>query len=112
MKQRSKKIDSSSKVNIGGGSLPVIQPEVGVEKKGKFKRSGHLTDQMLKYNYPKDNNRQPSLFDSLEEATKKAIETVGGVEVTEVVEGIKLSPSETKVIDCLCKLLHENSQTF
>jgi len=28
-----------------------------------------------------------------------------------VVEGIKLSPSETKVIDSLCNLLHENSQT-
>lgn len=79
---------------------------------GKFKRSGHLTDQMLKYNYPKDIKRQPSLFDSLMDSTKKAIETVGGVEVTEIVEGIKLSPSETKVIDCLCKLLHKNSQTL
>ena len=79
-----------------------------VEKKGKFRRSGHLTDQMLKYNYPKD--RQPSLFDNLQSETLKDIE-VAGVEVTEVVEGIKLSPSETKVIDCLCKLLHENSQT-
>jgi len=89
------------------------KPVVGEgEKKGNFKRSGHLTDQMLKYNYPKDSNRQPSLFDTLEDSTKKAIETVGGVEITEIVEGIKLSPSETKVIDCLCKLLHENSQTL
>jgi hypothetical protein len=81
-------------------------------KPGKYKRSGHLTDQILKYNYPKDAKGQLSIFDSLEEATKKAIETVGGVEVTEIVEGIKLSSSETKVIDCLCKLLHENSQTL
>ena len=110
---RSFKIKKTSSINTGGENLPAIQPGVEeVEKKGKFKRSGHLTDQMLKYSYPKDNNRQPSLFDSLEEATKKAIETVGGVEVTEIVEGIKLSPSETKVIDCLCKLLHENSQTL
>ncbi len=78
------------------------------DKKGKFRRSGHLTDQILKYNYPKD--RQPSLFDILQSETLKDIE-VAGVEVTQVVEGIKLSPSETKVIDCLCKLLHENSQT-
>lgn len=78
------------------------------DKKGKFKRSGHLTDQILKYNYPKD--RQPSLFDILQSETLKDIE-VAGVEVTQIVEGIKLSPSETKVIDCLCKLLHENSQT-
>lgn len=79
-----------------------------VEKKGKFKRSGHLTDQILKYNYPKD--RQPSLFDYLKSETLKDIE-VAGLEVAEIVEGIKLSPSETKVIDCLCKLLHETSQT-
>lgn len=77
-------------------------------KKGKFRRSGHLTDQILKYNYPKD--RQPSLFDILQRETLKDIE-VAGVEVAQIVEGIKLSPSETKVIDCLCKLLHEKSQT-
>lgn len=97
---------------LGGGSgftpLPKQEGGVGIDKKGKFRRSGHLTDQILKYNYPKD--RQPSLFDSLQSETLKDIE-VAGVEVTQIVEGIKLSPSETKVIDCLCKLLHENSQT-
>ena len=97
---------------LGGGSVfnPLPKQEGGgeVEKKGKFKRSGHLTDQMLKYNYPKD--RQPSLFDNLQSKTLKDIE-VAGVEVAQIVEGIKLSPSETKIIDCLCKLLHENSQT-
>ena len=64
---------------------------------------------MLKYNYPKD--RQPSLFDNLKSETLNDIE-VAGVERTQVVEGIKLSPSETKIIDCLCKLLHENSQNL
>ena len=94
------------KKRLGSG----ISEEVGVEveKKGKFKRAGHLTDQILKYNYPKD--RQPSLFDNLQSETLKDIE-VAGVEVAQIVEGIKLSPSETKVIDCLCKLLHETSQT-
>ena len=77
-------------------------------KTGKFKRSGHLTDQMLKYDYPNDSKTQLSLFDNLENNTKKAI---GEVKRTEIVEGIKLSPSQTKVIDCLCKLLHETSQT-
>jgi hypothetical protein len=80
-----------------------------VNKKGKFKRSGHLTDQILKYNYPKD--KQPSLFDNLQSETKKDIE-ITGVDIAEVVEGIKLSPPETKIIDCLCKLLHENSQNL
>ena len=83
---------------------------VEVEKKGKFRRSGHLTDQILKYTYPKDKSGQLSLWDVLKDETKTDIE-VAGVEVTQIVEGIKLSPSETKVIDCLCKLLHEKSQT-
>lgn len=86
--------------------MPVVEE---AEKKGKFRRSGHLTDQILKYNYPKD--RQPSLFDVLQNETLKDIE-VAGVEVEQIVEGIKLSPSETKVIDSLCKLLHETSQTI
>jgi hypothetical protein len=76
-------------------------------KTGKFKRSGHLTDQILKYDYPNDSKPQLSLFDNLKDSTKKAI---GEVERKEIVEGIKLSPSQTKVIDCLCKLLHESSQ--
>lgn len=79
--------------------------------KGKFKRSGHLTDQMLKYHYPKDKSSQLNIFDNLQEGIKKEI-AVAGVEVTEIVEGIKLSPSETKIIDCLCKLLHETSQNL
>ena len=116
MSKRAKNINQETALlplpGIGGGAgySPLKKQEggVGVEKKGKFRRSGHLTDQMLKYNYPKD--RQPSLFDNLQSETLKDIE-VAGVEVSQIVEGIKLSPSETKVIDCLCKLLHETSQT-
>lgn len=78
-------------------------------KIGKFKRSGHLTDQMLQYNYPKEKAKQLGIFDRLNQTTKKEIEK-SGIEKKEIVEGIRLSPSETKVIDCLCKLLHENSQ--
>lgn len=76
-------------------------------KKGKFKRAGQLHDQILKYDYPKDN--QLKIWEQLGSDTIKEIE-VAGVEVSEVVEGIKLSPSETKLIDCLCKLLHKSSQ--
>ena len=77
--------------------------------KKQFKRSGHLTDQILKYNYPKDRRSQLNLWETLSDATKKEIST-SKIEVTEVVEGIKLSPSEQKIVDCLCKNLHENSQ--
>lgn len=93
-------------------AAPITQPlEDEIVKKGKFKRSGHLTDQILKYTYPKDKNSQLSIFDFLRDETKKDIE-IAGIKVSEIVEGIKLSPSETKIIDCLCKLLHENSQTL
>jgi len=100
-------------VESGVGFLPGDSgAPTEVIKKGKFKRSGHLTDQILKYRYDKDNSPQLSfLFDSLGDSTKKAIET-SKIERTEIVEGIKLSPSEQKVIDCLCKLLHEKSQTL
>ena len=80
-------------------------------KKGKYKRSSHLTDQILKYNYPKDKRAQLSLFDTLEDNTKKEIESQG-LEISEIVEGIQLSPSETKIIDCLCKLLHHTSRSI
>lgn len=86
-----------------GNPIEVLRPG----PRGTFKRSGHLTDQILKYNQP--GGRQLSLFDMLEEHTKEKIEREN-IERSEIVEGIKLSPAETKVIDSLCKLLHESSQ--
>lgn len=77
--------------------------------KNKFRRAGHLQDQILKFNYPKDNNLD--LFKSLKKETIKDIENAN-VEIKEIVEGIKLTPSKQKVIDCLCKLLHARSQTL
>jgi len=98
---------------LGEDVLPFIPTKKHEEDKsrvGKFKRSGHLTDQILKYNYPKDNSKQTSIFDSLMESTKKDIEN-SPILITEIAEGIKLSPSEQKIIDSLCKLLHYKSQT-
>ena len=77
---------------------------------GKFKKAGHLVDQTLKYDYPKENRGQGTLWDLLQLETKSALE-IADIKREEIVEGIKLSPPETKVIDCLCKLLHERSQT-
>jgi hypothetical protein len=98
-------------VGTGSGYNPIQRTEEGEEtvKKGTYKRSGHYVDQVLKYNYPK--GKQPSLFDNLQSETLKDIDNAG-VEVEELVEGIKLTPSEAKVIDCLCKLLHDNSQNL
>lgn len=113
-----------SKVDWGKEPLPGIREKPGTAflpgtpgtteepvKKGKYKRSGHLTDQILKYSYPKDKSSQLSLWDTLGDSTQKQIEALK-IERTEIVEGIKLSPSEQKVIDTLCKLLHEKSQTL
>ena len=102
MRERNKIPETDPQI-LRGDVAPELKP---AKKKGKFKRSGHLTDQILKYNYPK--LKQPSLFDSLDKATKEEIE-VAGIEREEIAEGIKLTPAETKVIDSLCKLLHENS---
>jgi hypothetical protein len=88
-----------------------IEPKKVKDNKGKYKRSGHLQDQILKYTYPKDHKKQLSIFDSLRENTKDQI-IESSIEITEIVEGIKLTPSQTKVIDSLCKLLHDNSQTL
>ncbi len=78
-------------------------------EKEQYKYSGHFIDQVLKYHYPKD-NKKLVIFENLQENTKRNIINAN-VEKTEIVEGIKLSPSEQKVIDSLCKLLHEKSQT-
>ena len=77
---------------------------------GTYRRSGHLLDQMLKHENP-TKKKQLSLFDHLTESTINAIETED-IEISEIVEGIKLSPSEQKIIDCLSKLLHHKSQNI
>jgi hypothetical protein len=92
------------------GYFADLLQEPAAQKPPKFKRSGHLTDQLLKFNYPRDKSLQLNLFDTLQESTKDKITAVS-IKREELVEGIKLSPSETKLIDCLCKLLHERSQT-
>ena len=116
MSKKQIKISEDLLPGLGSGVTysPLKIVETGKEttpNKGKFKVSGHLTDQLLKYNYPKDNSKQLSIWDNLKDTTKKEIESTG-VERTEVVEGIKLSPSETKLIDSLCKLLHDKSQSL
>ncbi len=90
---------------------PLEIPET--EFKGKFRRSGHLTDQMLKYDYPENRTAQPSLFEMLEPATKEKIIASGAnVELTNRKgEGIKLTKGEYKLILSLSKILHEKSQT-
>lgn len=80
-----------------------------IPKKPRFKRSGHLTDQILKYKDPQENSQQLSIFDTLMPETKEKIRDAK-VEQSHLVEGIRLSPAEHKLIDCVNKILHDKSQ--
>lgn len=90
--------------------IPISFPgeDKGIVKKPKYKRPRAITDQLLKYDYPKKG--EPTLFDVLEPDTLKVIKQAG-VEIQEIAEGIDLTPGEWKVVDSLCKLLQDKSQT-
>jgi hypothetical protein len=99
-------------------ALDKIEVEKKEESKGSYKKSAHLVDQILKYDYPKDKkkNRQPELFDIWEE-NKKEIERISETgeildrETGNKIEALNnLSAPELKIIDCLCLLLHKKSQ--
>lgn len=75
-------------------------------KKEKFRQSGHLIDQSLKYTEPKKNN-QMTLFDLLSPETKEKI-VESRIEIK--AEGIRLTPVEDKIIKAINKLLHEKSE--
>lgn len=74
-------------------------------KKRKFRQSGHLTDQILKYKEPKSD--QLSLFDLISPETKEQVEN-SSIEIK--TEGIRLTPTEDKLIKALNKLLYEKSE--
>lgn len=91
---------------------PIARPDQSEPQKakgGRFRKAGHLTDEILKYNYPRDASDQLRLFDSLEDSTLRALEE-NNVSVQSVVLGIKLTKSENKIVDILSKLNHERSQ--
>ncbi len=75
-----------------------------VRKPKKYRQSGHLVDQKLKYQQPENH---PSLFDALLPETKQKIEE-SRLEVK--AEGIKLSYAENKLLHALNLLLFEKSQ--
>jgi hypothetical protein len=83
--------------------------QLGKKVSSKFKQSAQYVDQSLRYNYPKGKRGQYEIWDMLKDSTKQKIEAKD-IERHEIVEGIKLSPSEDKIVDCLTKLLHEKSQ--
>jgi len=73
------------------------------KKTPKYRQSGHLIDEKLKYSTP---NSQTTPFDLLPETKHKIEESKIEVKA----EGIKLTPSENKLIHALNRILHEKSQ--
>jgi hypothetical protein len=71
----------------------------------KYRQSGHLVDEKLKYS---KQNQTQTLFDLISPDTKQKIEE-STIEVK--AEGIKLTPPENKIVHALNRILHENSQT-
>ena len=90
---------------------PVVVEEP--KSKGKFRRSGHLSDQILKPVYSGKSTNQRSLFEILEESTKEKITNEGAsIElVNRRGEGIQVSKGEYKLLLALSKILHDKSQT-
>lgn len=76
------------------------------ERKETRRISGHFYDQKLKYNEPE--NLQYNIFDSLLPETK---EKINENNITTIVEGIKLSPAEDKLINSIWNLLQRKSNT-
>ena len=74
---------------------------------GSFRKSRHLSSQVLKYDTAKSPQR--GIFEDLSSDTKDEILKHRGSLET-MVEGIRLSPAEMKLVDTLCKLLHHRSQ--
>jgi len=75
------------------------------KKTQKYRQSGHLVDEKLKYSKP---SHTETLFDLISQDTKEKIEE-SKIEVK--AEGIKLTPPENKIVHALNRILHENSQT-
>lgn len=73
-------------------------------KPKKYRQSGHLVDQKLKY---KKEEQQLSIFDTLMPETQEKIEK-SKVEVR--AEGIKLTYAENKLVHALNQILYEKSQ--
>ena len=96
-----KVIDKSKELKEKERELNEREAKLEAEKTGSYKVAGHLIDQRLKYAFPTDN--LPSIFDQLKEATIEDMIDYG-VEV----EGIRLTATETKIVDCICKLLDES----
>lgn len=83
--------------------VKIIQEIRKPKRPTKYRQSGHLVDEKLKYTMP---TTPQTLFDLLAPEVKQKIEE-SKIEVK--VEGIKLTPPQNKLVHALNLLLHEKS---
>ena len=76
-----------------------------IRKPRKYRQSGHLVDEKLKYSCHEET--QLTIFDRLSPSIVQKIEK-SKIEVK--AEGIKLTPPENKLIHALNVILHDKSQ--
>ena len=82
--------------------LPLLQQK---PKSPKFRQSGHLNDQKLKYEYPQE--VQPTLFDALSVQTREKL-AASSIEIRAV--GIRLTPAQDRLLNVINKLLYDKSE--
>lgn len=80
----------------------------GKKRVERFRHSGHMLDQKLKYEYPKQ--EQFTIFDMIKSKPLKEKIEKYNIEVKSV--GVRLTPPEDKLLNALQKLLHQKSQNF
>lgn len=78
-------------------------PNALINKKAKFKTSGHYIDQKLKHNFENEKKGQLNLFEIISPKIRSQITN----EV--IVEGIRISVAEDKLLNSILKLLHFKS---
>lgn len=85
------------------------------KKVKKVKMSGNLLDQLLKYDYPAERKgKQLELWEDIGYAMREALASKGinkETAVQKIVEGIRLTRAEDKVLNALLQLLNRKSQT-
>ena len=85
-----------------------------LENEGKsntFRKAGHLIDQQLKY--PKPEGNQLDLFSLINNSElRSSLQQDGLVRENELELGIHLTPAQDRLVNALCRLLQDKSQTF
>lgn len=88
--------------------LVTLLKEIPKKRRKTIRQSGQFVDQKLKYESPDPKNHQPTLFDRLSPET---IEQIENAKIEIKASGIRLTPSQDKLVNAIYKLLADNSET-